>query len=375
MLNTYHYYSLCMSNITDVDTNLAVNHTGYPKNAVFRNCLNSYFEIRGLANPKETKKLCRVSEKIFPLMSDSLRRLSKYTAGGRIRFKTNSPYIIIEVELMSELCLLQHMPATGTASVDVFTGSSKNCKFRQTIICQNQLKYGNICNLKTEDNGILEDITLNLPLYNGVNNLYIGLKEGSIIEAPLPYAIDKPVVYYGSSITQGGCASRPSNSYSSIVSRWLDCDHVNLGFSGNGFGEFFMAEYIAGLDMSACVIDAFNIKEEKHEKELERIKTVHEPFFKTIRTRHPDLPIIIISSPYVIPDKPEHEEYRTIIKQTYDNAVKAGDRNTYYIDGKKVYGSKDIDACTVDGTHPNDFGFMRMAETIYPVLKKALKVT
>jgi hypothetical protein len=364
-----------MGNIKNLDPNLGVNHIQYPKNVVFRNCLNSHFELRGLADPKELKKLCRVSKKIFPLMSNSLRRLSKYTAGGRIRFRTNSPYIIVEVELMPELCFAHHMPATGTASVDVFTGSGKNSKFRQTIICPNQMKYEGICNLKNEADGILEDITLNLPLYNGVNKLRIGLKKDSIIEAPLPYSIDKPVVYYGSSITQGGCASRPSNSYSAIVSRWLDCDHINLGFSGNGFGELFIAEYIAGLDMSACVIDAFNIKEEKHEKELERINAVHEPFFKAIRTRHLDLPIIIISSPYVIPDKPEHEEYRTIIEQTYINAVKAGDRNTYYIDGKKIYGSKDIDACTVDGTHPNDLGFMRIAETIHPVLKKALKVT
>jgi hypothetical protein len=334
---------------------------------VFRSCFDAPFEIRGLANPDESGKLYRVPESVFPMMSDSLSYLSKCTAGGRVRFKTNSPYIIVKVELMEGDKIMPHMPVTGISGVDLYAGSGENCRYKKTIIPPSHWvkEYDGVYYTEISENK-LEDITLNLPLYNGVDNIYIGLKDGSVVEAPLPYSVDKPVVYYGSSITQGGCASRPGNSFDAIVSRWLDCDHVNLGFSGNGFGELFMAEYIAGLDMSACVIDNFNIKDAEH------IKTAHEPFFRTIRAARPDLPVVIISSPYYIPDTPVHAEYRAIVRQTYDNAVRAGDQNVYYIDGKTIYGSKDIDACTVDCVHPNDLGFMRMAETIYPVLKKVL---
>lgn len=143
----------------------------------------------------------------------------------------------------------------------------------------------------------------------------------------------------------------------------MDCDHINLGFSGNGKGELFIAEYIAGLDMSACVLDYdYNAPDEAH------LKATHEPFFKAIRSKHPRLPVVFISSP----NTALFTERRAIIKQTYENAVSAGDKNVWFIGGETMYGVKDRDACIVDGTHPNDFGFMRMAKTIYPVLKKAL---
>jgi hypothetical protein len=357
--------------ISEIDSNLKVNTGIKEEGMVFKSCFDMPFEIRGLAKPEKSGKLYRVSESVFPMMSESLNYLSRCTAGGRVRFRTDSPYIAIKVELMEGDKIMPHMPATGISGVDLYTGSAKKCKYKKTIIPpSHQVKeYDGIYYLENPENKSIEDITLNLPLYNGVDNLYIGLKEGSALEAPLPYSVDLPVVYYGSSITQGGCASRPGNSFDAIVSRWLDCDHVNLGFSGNGFGELFMAEYIAALDMSACVIDSFNIKDKAH------IQAAHEPFFKTIRAARPDLPVVIISVPAFVPDPPANKEYREIIRQTYENAVKAGDGNVWYIDGETIYGSNDTDACTVDCVHPNDFGFMRMAKSIYPVVRQALNLT
>jgi len=227
-------------------------------------------------------------------------------------------------------------------------------------------EYDGICHLPAKDNE-LTDITINLPLYNGIKNLYIGLKDGSAIEAPMPYAIDKPMIYYGSSITQGGCASRPGNSYNSIISRWMDCDHINLGFSGNGKGEIFMAEYIAGLLMSAFVMDY-----DHNAPDADYLRATHEPFFKVIRAKQPDLPVIFMSMPNNDPYSASCVERRAIVKRTYENAIRAGDRRVYFIGGDSLFGEKDQDACTVDGSHPNDLGFMRMAETIYPVLNNAM---
>jgi hypothetical protein len=353
--------------ISDIDSNLKVKTDIQADNAVLKSCLAEPFEIRGLSNPKETGNFYRVSETVFPLMSEDLRYLSKCTAGGRIRFRTDSPYVIVNVEL-TENTFMPHMPVTGISGVDIYIGAGENCKYKQTVIPpSHQLKeYEGICYLPV-NGGALIDITLNLPLYNGINNLYIGLKDGSTVEKPTPYVIDKPIVYYGSSITQGGCASRPGNSYNAIVSRWLDCDHINLGFSGNGRGEIFMAEYIAGTDMSAFVMDYdHNAPDENH------LRATHEPFFKVIRANQPNVPVIFISMPNYDPKSPSCIERREIIRQTYTNAINDGDQNVYFIGGETMFGVKDRDACTVDGAHPNDFGFMRMAEAVYPVLKKAL---
>lgn len=193
--------------ISEIDSNLKAAAGIKEQDAVFKSCFDMPFEIRGLANPKESGKLYRVSESIFPMASDILIYLSKCTAGGRVRFRTDSPYIIVMVELTAGDRIMPHMPITGISGVDLYTGSGKNCKYKKTIIppSHQEKEYGDIYYLQIKNNkgNKTEDITLNLPLYNGVDNLYIGLKKDSKLEAPLPYSINKPMVYYGSSITQG----------------------------------------------------------------------------------------------------------------------------------------------------------------------------
>lgn len=373
--------------ISELDANLSVTTDIKEEGAVFASCIDTPFEIRGLTYPSCSKSFYRVPETLFPMMTGALAHLCKYTAGGRVRFRTNSPYVIVKVCLMEEFSVC-HMPITGVSGVDIFIGSGKECKYLQTIIPPSHLstEYDGICFLPNKDNEML-DITVNLPLYNGVNNLHIGLKDGYTVEAPNPYAIERPVVYYGSSITQGGCASRPGNSYNSIVSRWLDCDHINLGFSGNGKGETFIAEYIASLDMSAFVMDY-----DQNAPNADYLRATHEPFFKVIRAKQPNLPVIFMSMPYDslysssffdqrisgdsfvrVKARDVCAERRAIVKQTYDNAMRAGDQRVWFIGGEILFGAKDQDACTVDGLHPNDLGFMRMAETLYPVLRTALQ--
>lgn len=115
---------------------------------------------------------------------------------------------------------------------------------------------------------------------------------GSKIGKPTPYSIEKPIVFYGSSITQGGCASRPGNSYTHIICRWLDANMVNLGFSGNAKGEPEMAELISQIDMGALVMDY-----DHNAPDAEYLLNTHENFFKIIRSNHPYLPVIFVSKP------------------------------------------------------------------------------
>ena len=176
---------------------------------------------------------------------------------------------------------------------------------------------------------------------------------------------DKPIVFYGSSITQGGVASRPGNAYTAIASRRLCCDHINLGFSGSAKGESEIAEYIAGLDMKAFVYDY-----DHNAPNSEHLRLTHEKLYRRIRESHSDIPYIMISKPTGY----EHDRVRrAIIMDTYRNAVNDGDENVYFLDGATLFVGDEREACTVDGCHPNDLGFYRFAKALEPILKACLK--
>ena len=207
-----------------------------------------------------------------------------------------------------------------------------------------------------------------MPLYGGIKSIYIGVDRNSKIEPPAEYRVSKPVVYYGSSITQGGCASRPGMAYQAIISRRLDCDFLNLGFAGNAKAEQEMVDYITGLDMSLFVMDY-----DHNAPTVEHLSATHEKMFKQIRLAHPELPILMMSRPkyYLVEDERIRLE---IVKATYDNAVAAGDKNVFFINGSTLMNSEIKDNGTVDGCHPTDLGFFSMAQRIIPVMKEILKI-
>jgi len=220
--------------------------------------------------------------------------------------------------------------------------------------------------------GEMRDWILNFPLYGGTTEVELGFLPGASLEAPAPHKISRPILFYGSSITQGGCASRPGNCYSSMLCRAVDAEQINLGFSGCGKGEPAMAEFIASLDLSVFVYDY-----DHNAPNADHLRQTHEPFFRIIREKHPDLPVIFMSMCNIWPelrDKALEEdiERREIIRTTFRNAVNAGDRNVYFIDGETLFGKSCRTACTVDRCHPNDLGFYRMYEHVLPVLKTAL---
>jgi hypothetical protein len=169
-------------------------------------------------------------------------------------------------------------------------------------------------------------------------------------------------VFYGSSTTQGACASRPGNTYENIISRALDCDYINLGFWGNAMGEDAMAEYIASLEMSAFVYDYdYNAPTPEH------LDATHERMFKIIREKNPELPIVILSMPKYYLDENDRKRLE-IIKRTYENALSEKDKHVAFISGKTMLeGVKDI--ALTDNIHPGDVGFSEMAKHVLTKLK------
>ncbi len=212
------------------------------------------------------------------------------------------------------------------------------------------------------------ELTLNFPLYSEVKELYIGLDEhGDHKKAP-EYTYTLPIVYYGSSITQGGCASRPGNSYPAMISRELDWDYLNLGFSGNAKGEPEIAEYIGSLDMSMFVLDY-----DHNAPTPDHLRNTHGAMFRKIRSVYPDIPILILTMPRKNPRQADElREREQIIRATYEKAQAEGDRNVYFLSGTELLGEA-AQAATVDNCHPNDIGFYYMAKRILKLIREEIQ--
>ena len=208
-----------------------------------------------------------------------------------------------------------------------------------------------------------ETYTLNFPVCSEIEELKIGVKLGATIKKAPEYATKTPIVFYGSSITQGACASRPGNTYENILSRALDCDYVNLGFWGNALGEESMARYISSLEMSAFILDY-----DYNAPSVDYLNKTHERFFKIVREKQPNLPIIIVSAPKICCKGDDLERFNTV-KRTFDNAVLGGDKNVRFLSGKDMLkGIEDV--ALVDNIHTGDCGFVRMADKLAQLLKE-----
>jgi hypothetical protein len=195
----------------------------------------------------------------------------------------------------------------------------------------------------------------------------VGIEKTATLQAPAAHKVDKPVLFYGSSITQGGCASRPGNNYTSMLCRAVDAEQINMGFSGSARGEDSMAEAIASLDLAVFVYDYdHNAPSDEH------LTATHERFFKIIRAKNPELPVIMMNRCDYY-DNVTCRNRRDIVRKTYENAIASGDKKVWFIDGESLFEGDLRDACTVDACHPNDLGFFRMYAKVLPVLKDALK--
>lgn len=284
------------------------------------------------------------------------------TSGGRLRFRTDADIVAIRVEL-TDAVLMPDMPLSGSSGCDVYVGD-RDPRFVSFLFPRqgDQLVYAACFSPDST-----ETVTVNLPLYNGVRSVAIGLPPQASLWAPAPYRVEAPIVFYGSSITQGACAGRPGNDYPAILSRWLGADYINLGFSGSAQGEPAMARYLAGLTMSACVLEYdYNAPNAAH------LQKTYGPFFDILRAAQPDLPIIGMSRVNFRHFPEESRQRRAAIRQVYDRAQAAGDRRAWFIDGDTIFDEREWDSCMTGKCHPNDLGFMRMAQALFPLLQREL---
>ena len=336
-------------NIEEIDKNFVVNSKIDKEGIVFYNTKDKPFEIYGAYEP-----FVRMPKEIAENTNRGVAELYKNTSGIRVRFSTDSPYVAILAKV-PDITKSAHFSRSGLAGFDIYEYNSGEYKYLRTFDppINEDKRISGVCELNTDG---MHSLVINFPLYNNVDEFFIGLKKGSSLTGGDKYKIEKPIVYYGSSITQGGCASRPGVSYPSILSRRFDADYINLGFAGSARGEQIAAEYISTIDMSIFVLDY-----DHNAPDLEHLKNTHFNFYKTVRDNNPSVPIVMLSMPFHTWVK-DVEERKKVIMQTYNIAINNGDKNVYFIDGCTIPGIFGGENGTVDGCHPNDLGFMCMAE-------------
>ena len=346
------------------DKNLCVKTSIEKDDIVFLDVREEPFAVYGLYDYKNEPEFKRLPDEIGQNVSRGVAVLYTNTAGGRVRFCTDSPYIAIKAEWEISPDSHEHfikMPHTCGCGFDMYI-DNETCslsKYYNTFIPPYECKTGYESVIDLPD-GKMRYITINFPTYHNVKNLYIGLKKGSSLGEGKRYRIEKPAVFYGSSITQGGCASRPGNAYEAILSRRLDMNYINLGFSGNGKAEDLIVDYMAGLDMSVFVSDY-----DHNAPSAEHLESTHLKMYQKIREKNPDIPYIMVSRADVDSGSGYDRAMlrRRIILDTFNYARANGDNNVYFIDGESIYGRGNWRECyTVDGTHPSDSGFVKMAE-------------
>jgi hypothetical protein len=340
---------------------------------VVYNVRNTPFRIYGLYHPEEEGIFKRIPLDVAEQTSKNVRLLCTNTTGARVRFKTDSSYIAVgavypPMEFPSPCSTA--LCSAGAYSFDLYADG----KFCRVLYPKDIEQNGSINNFVIADGQYegsydfgtkkLREITLNFPSFVDISEVYIGLKKGSVLEEGAPYKNEKPVVFYGSSITHGACASRPGNIYENIISRRLNMDYLNLGFSGSAKAEKTIIEYISTLEMSVFVFDY-----DHNARNPEFLRETHYPALEIFRKAQPDTPIVLLSRPNQSCGVEEVEERIRIISDSHQKLLDNGDKNVHFINGQDIYLSHDSEMMTIDDTHPTDLGFYCMAEAIEKVLR------
>ncbi len=354
------------NNIEKIDRNFAPSKFGDIKPA-YMNALKKPFVLEGFAWFDKEGLLNRIPKSVDRKdVNYGVISLAAHTSGGVVRFRTDSPFITLRARLNKTTPIFGHMPDTGSSGFDLFCETNiylKTVNPRHNVHATPEVLEVLLYKKSKNSPRKMRDYSLYLPLYNGIKTLEIGVEADAKFESVRPHKIPKPVLFYGSSITQGACASRPSNSYVAMLARKLDFPMINFGFSGSAKGEKKMAQLIASLDLAAFVLDY-----DYNAPDIEHLKKTHEPFFKIVRKAHPDLPIVILGK--IEAGKSARAD---VIRKTYENAVAAGDKKVWYVPSPELVKGVDMSYMLVDGCHPNDLGFYVMFKNVLPVLKKALE--
>lgn len=313
----------------------------------------------------------RLPANVTTNVNEGVRGMKHHTSGMLFRFKTDSKKLSFKWTTYNAGLEMDHMPATGVSGIDVYRWDEKAYRWFY-------VSTGRIWDAKAGGTATCNWIPgtpciINLPLYNGIRSFELGIDEDAKIEAlgPRRSGIDKPVVFLGTSITHGGCCSRPGLSFVNIIGRELDVPVVNEGYSGSGRMEFEMSEHTARIDASCYVLDCLpnmtSVKENGG-RAGSNVEENYEPFIRNLRTKRSDVPIIMAESNVIVNRKRSaRDDY---VRDLYCKLIAEGWKNLYYIPMEEL---RDFtEEGTVDGCHPNDLGMRHLADIYGKYIRLAL---
>lgn len=354
--------SICGSALA---TKSLVGQAAHSDDAVWHNVESWGVEGKGWQDTK--RYYDRLPGKAEDLVRQAVWDLSRHSAGMSVKFATDSRDILVRYQLSSENLQMSHMPATGVSGVDLYAEDELGVERWVSVARPEE---------QSVEAELAKDLVpgertyrLYLPLYNGVENLEIGINpDASWI--PIAPRREAPIVFYGTSIMHGACASRPGMSISSILSRRLKKPVINLGFSGNGRMEQEVGSLLAELDPCIYAIDCLPNMNEQTVRERAA------PLVRQLRLARPQAPILLVedrsftNSAFFPRFQERHRTSRKALNETYQKLLAEGIKDLYYLTGDQLLGI-DGEGAT-DGSHPNDLGMMRYADAYEPALRSIL---
>jgi lysophospholipase L1-like esterase len=324
-------------------------------------------EGRGFADTE--KYFDRLPARAKGVVRDAVWNLSRHSSGMMVRFQTDATEIHAEYGVTSKTLAMPHMPATGVSGLDLYAKDDHG-NWRWVAVTRPSAQQMKLSLIKGMRPGT-RDYAVYLPLYNGTEYLRLGVAAENSFE-PVAPRTNKPIVFYGTSITHGACASRPGMPHPAILGRRLDRPVINLGFSGNGKLEKEVGKFLEELDPCVYVLDCLpNMVAREIEERAE-------PMVKQLRAAHPGVPIVLVEDrtypqSWILPARKErNDSSRVPFRAAFRKMQDAGVDNLFYIDGESLLAKNRDD--TTDGSHPSDLGFFNQANAIEPVLRQALKI-
>ena len=324
-------------------------------------------EGRGWADQERKRWFDRFPAKAEGKVTKAVWNLSRHSAGMIVRFKTDATTIRSKWKLLSSRLGMPHMPPSGVSGLDLYARDAKG-QWRWAAATKPNKQDMEATLLSGIASGMRE-YALYLPLYNGIESLEIGVPKGAKFD-PLAPRQAKPIVFYGTSITHGACASRPGLAHPAILGRRLDMPVINIGFSGNGRMHKEVGDLMVELDAACYVIDC--LPNLQPAAVTERCV----PLVKQLRKARPDTPIVLVedrrfANSWILPAKSKfHDDNQAALQKAYKELQAAGVKKLHYLSGDLLLG-EDTEG-TTDGSHPNDLGFFRQADAFEPVLRQAL---
>jgi len=326
----------------------------------------SIFPLLGKATEQTATRYERLPDSLENITRKPVWELGKCSAGLAVRFRSNSSVIAAKWDVLYNRTM-NHMTPTGIKGLDLYALVDGKWRFVNSGRPEGK---SNKATIISHMNPMDREYMLYLSLYDGVTSLEIGIDSLATISQPqVRFPVrEKPVVCYGTSILQGGCATRPGMAHTNILSRWLNKEFINLGFSGNAQLDFEIAEVVAGVEASLYILDFVP------NASVKEIEEKADKFYSIIRSQHPHTPVLFVEDPiftHTLFDQRINEEVKSknrALHIFFDSLKARGEKNIYLLSSQNILG--DDGEATVDGIHFTDLGFLRYAELLLAKIKE-----